>query len=133
MYNEPLVVISIHKCRMGNYNNLALDASSEDFFYNNEKLNNSDIHYAATCIKAMAHPLRLKILFILSNGEKISVQNLVKKVGTTQSNISQHLSLLKQMGILVCDRQANKSFYKIATPEVTNFMGSIHAVFVDSK
>lgn len=118
---------------MGNYNNLALDTSSEDFLYNDEKLNNSDIHYAATCIKAMAHPLRLKILFILANGEKVSVQQLVDQVGTTQSNISQHLSLLKQMGILVCERQANKSFYKIKNAQVVNFMDSIRGVFIESK
>ena len=49
-----------------------------------------DIQQAALAIKAIAHPLRLKILCVLGDQE-ISVQDIVDQVGTSQSNISQHL------------------------------------------
>lgn len=133
---------------MGNHNNLALasltlnplapnplvpNQSIKGGLYNDKKPSDSEIDYVATCIKAMAHPLRLKILFILTSGKKISVQNLVAKVGTSQSNISQHLLLLKQMGILICERQANKSFYKIENTQISTFIESIRTIFVESK
>ena len=59
----------------------------------------ADITKAARCLKAMSHPLRLKILCLLGN-KSISVQEIVEQVGTSQSNISQHLSILKEKNIL---------------------------------
>ena len=53
-----------------------------------------DIQQAAQAIKAIAHPLRLKILCVLGDQE-ISVQDIVDQVGTSQSNISQHLAILR--------------------------------------
>ena len=47
----------------------------------------------------MAHPLRLKILCLVGNQE-LSVLEIVDAVGTTQSNISQHLAVLRDHGIL---------------------------------
>jgi hypothetical protein len=47
-----------------------------------------DIDRASRSMKAIAHPLRLKILCTLGNQE-ISVQDIVERVGTSQSNISQ--------------------------------------------
>ncbi|MFW2372580.1 MAG: ArsR/SmtB family transcription factor, partial [Gammaproteobacteria bacterium] len=58
-----------------------------------------DIDRTTQSIKAMSHPLRLKILCTLKDQE-ISVNDIVKNVGTTQSNISQHLSILHDKGIL---------------------------------
>ncbi len=51
-----------------------------------------DIQQAAKAIKAIAHPLRLKILCVLGDRE-VSVQDIVEQVGTSQSNISQHLAI----------------------------------------
>src|SRR5690606_10875055 len=60
-----------------------------------------DITRAALSIKAMAHPLRLKILCILGD-ESVNVQDIVDICGTTQSNISQHLAIMRSKGILGC-------------------------------
>ncbi|MBL6986000.1 MAG: winged helix-turn-helix transcriptional regulator [Methylobacter sp.] len=54
----------------------------------------ANIAIAAHCLKAMSHPLRLKILCILGN-DAICVQQIVEQVGTSQSNISQHLAILR--------------------------------------
>ncbi|MGZ8945780.1 MAG: ArsR/SmtB family transcription factor, partial [Methylococcaceae bacterium] len=59
----------------------------------------ADIAKAARCLKAMSHPLRLKILCVLGK-QSISVQDIVDQVGTSQSNISQHLSILREKNIL---------------------------------
>jgi len=55
-------------------------------------LNDEDIDRAARSLKAMSHPLRLKILCVLGS-EQLSVQQIVDAVGTSQSNISQPFPL----------------------------------------
>jgi ArsR family transcriptional regulator len=72
----------------------------------------ADIAQAARCLKAMSHPLRLKILCTLGSS-KVSVQDIVERVGTTQSNISQHLGILKDKGILACKKDANRVYYYV--------------------
>ena len=52
------------------------------------------IDMASRVLKAIAHPLRLKILCVLGS-EELSVQEIVDCVGTSQSNISQHLAILR--------------------------------------
>ena len=51
-----------------------------------------DVERASRSLKAISHPLRLKILCILEDRE-VSVQEIVDIVGTSQSNISQHLAI----------------------------------------
>ena len=57
------------------------------------------IEEAARAMKAIAHPLRLKILCVLGDQE-VSVQEIVEAVGTSQSNISQHLAVLRDKRII---------------------------------
>ena len=87
-----------------------------------------DIRQAAQAIKAIAHPLRLKILCILGDQE-ISVQDIVEQVGTSQSNISQHLAILRDKGVLVSRKDANKVFYRIGDPRTTKLIGMMRDVF----
>ena len=74
--------------------------------------NDADITTAAHCLKAMSHPLRLKILCVLGK-DSICVQQIVDQVGTSQSNISQHLAILKEKNILGSKKQANRVYYFI--------------------
>ena len=71
-----------------------------------------DIDRASRSIKAMSHPLRLKILCTLGDNE-VSVQDIVDQVGTSQSNISQHLAILRDKGILTSRKDANRVFYRV--------------------
>ena len=58
------------------------------------------IAQASAAMQAMAHPLRLKILCLVGNQE-LSVLEIVEAVGTSQSNVSQHLAILRGHGILL--------------------------------
>ena len=55
------------------------------------------IETAARALKAISHPLRLKILCVVGDQETC-VQDIVEAVGTSQSNISQHLVLEPEIG-----------------------------------
>jgi len=90
--------------------------------------NESDIERASRALKAMSHPLRLKILCTLGEQE-VSVQDIVENVGTSQSNISQHLAILRDKDILSTRKDANRVYYKIGDPRLLQLISMMRAVF----
>lgn len=95
--------------------------------------NEEDITQAARSMKAMAHPLRLKILCILGSTQEVSVQQIVEQVGTSQSNISQHLSILREKSILRARKDANKVYYSIADPRVLKLISALREAFCTAE
>ncbi|MCF6249779.1 MAG: metalloregulator ArsR/SmtB family transcription factor [Methylococcaceae bacterium] len=90
--------------------------------------NDADINRAARCLKAMSHPLRLKILCVLGT-ESISVQDIVEQVGTSQSNISQHLAILREKDILGYKKEANRVYYYIDDDRMLQLIRMMRDVF----
>ena len=87
-----------------------------------------DILQASLAMKAIAHPLRLKILCVLEDNE-LSVQEIVDNVGTSQSNISQHLAILRDKGVLSTRKDANRVYYRIGDPRTLKLVGMMRDVF----
>jgi len=79
-------------------------------------------------MQAMAHPLRLKILCLVNNQE-LSVLEIVDAVGTSQSNISQHLAVLRDQGILAARKEANRVFYRIGDARVLKMIALTREIF----
>lgn len=90
-----------------------------------------DIERASRSLKAMSHPLRLKILCTLGDQE-ISVQDIVEHVGTSQSNISQHLAILRDKGILFSRKDANRVYYKVGDSRTLRLIDMMREVFCTS-
>jgi ArsR family transcriptional regulator len=88
----------------------------------------ADIEIASRSLKAMSHPLRLKILCTLGSRE-VCVQGIVENVGTSQSNISQHLAILRDKGILSSRKDANKVFYRVGDERTLRLIGMMQEVF----
>jgi ArsR family transcriptional regulator, virulence genes transcriptional regulator len=63
--------------------------------------------------KGMAHPKRIQILRTLKSGEK-TVNELAKSIGISQANMSQHLALLRQFGLLNTRRDGSSIYYSIS-------------------
>ena len=87
-----------------------------------------DIDRASRSLKAMSHPLRLKILCTLGD-EEVSVQDIVDQVGTSQSNISQHLAILRDKGILTSRKDANRVFYRVSDSRTLRLICMMREVF----
>jgi ArsR family transcriptional regulator len=87
-----------------------------------------DILQAALAMKSIAHPLRLKVLCVLGEGE-LSVQEIVDSVGTSQSNISQHLAILRDKGILSTRKDANRVYYRVGDQRTLKLVGMMRDVF----
>ncbi len=86
------------------------------------------IEMAARALKSIAHPLRLKILCVLGDQEAC-VQEIVDAVGTSQSNISQHLAILREKGVLVTRKDANRVFYRVGDQRTLQLVGMMREVF----
>ena len=67
--------------------------------------------------KTLAHPTRLAILHLLKEGEK-TVNELTDILGTSQSNISQHLALMRQRKIVKTRKTGATVYYRLASPKI---------------
>ena len=85
------------------------------------------IEMAARALKAIAHPLRLKILCVVGDQEAC-VQDIVEAVGTSQSNISQHLAILREKGVLLTRKDANRVFYRVGDQRTLQLVGMMREV-----
>ena len=100
-----------------------MDNKPTDLNYRDE-----DIQRASRSLKAMSHPLRLKILCTLGEQE-VSVQDIVDYVGTSQSNISQHLAILRDKGILASRKDANRVYYRIEDRRMLHLIEMMRSIF----
>ncbi len=71
----------------------------------------------ARVCKTMANPVRMEIIYALKEGEK-TVTELVESTGLAKSNVSQHLSVLKNAEVVRSRREGVNIFYSIANPKI---------------
>ena len=81
------------------------------------KLDNRALQHVAKYFKALAEPMRLKVLNALQDGEK-NVGQLTEICEGNQANISKHLALLAENGLVKRESRGTSVYYSIATPSV---------------
>jgi ArsR family transcriptional regulator len=99
---------------------------AEDIFALIGKAEN--IEEAAVALQAMAHPIRIKVLCLLSSGP-MAVQEITEAIGTTQSNISQHLGILKASGLIESRKEGTRVFYFVDDPRILKLVALTRDVF----
>ena len=85
----------------------------------------------AEICKTIANPTRLRILHVLREGEK-SVGELVDLLGLKQSNLSQHLSIMKQATILKTRKQGSNIYYSVAYPKINTACDLVRELLIES-
>ncbi len=88
----------------------------EERLSSREEIPYEDLERAAEVLKAMAHPLRLKIVEILHKNGELTVTEISKHLGISQSLTSQQLGKMKVQGIIKSRREGNTVFYSIEHP-----------------
>jgi len=83
----------------------------------------NNIDFQARIFKALGHPLRLKILKKLVNGE-LCVCKLVDDTEFTQANLSQHLKILSNAGLIVKRKEGNYSHYRISDKKTLDLLSN---------
>lgn len=79
----------------------------------------------AEIYKILANPKRLEILNLLREQE-MSVEDLVKTLGVTKANVSQHLALLRHSRLVVVRRDGLNGYYSIIDPRIVEPCRILH-------
>jgi ArsR family transcriptional regulator len=93
-----------------------------------EKLDEKKVMRGARCLRVLGHPVRLQLLLELMEGER-SVNDLARALGVTQSNLSQHLALLREKGILASRREGHQVFYSLGDARIPHFFSLMEEIF----
>lgn len=91
-------------------------------------MNDDQIDAMSKILKSMSHPIRLKILCLLQNGE-LSVGDIRDQVETTNANVSQHLNILRSQGIIDYRKDANFIYNKITDKRILELMQKMANLF----
>ncbi len=75
----------------------------------------------AEIAKAIAHPLRIAIIDFLKDGEQC-VCDIAEHIGSERSNVSRHLSVMVNAGVLEYRKEGLKVIYKLKTPCIFEFL-----------
>ena len=94
-----------------------------------EQVENCVLEMAAECLRTIAHPCRLRMIFILLQVE-CSVGDLAEMCGIPSHMASEHLRILKDRGLLGCRREGRKIFYNIAEPALASIMACVSKKFI---
>jgi ArsR family transcriptional regulator len=94
----------------------------------NIEVRQESLEKAARCLRVLAHPTRLLIIYFLGQGER-SVQELERMVKASQSSVSQHLNLLRDKEIVESRRAAQHVFYRLKDPRVLQLTGLTRELF----
>ena len=82
----------------------------------------------AGMLSCIAHPSRLMIICMLVKREMF-VHEVVEKLGTTKGNISQHLRVLADRGLIQKRRDGNRIFYSIRDPKLAALISGLKKLY----
>jgi len=85
--------------------------------YRKENLSDEAFDMIGERFKALAEPMRLRLIYALMDDEK-NVSQLVEETGGFQANISKHLKMLLEAGVVARRKQGLNSYYSIADQTV---------------
>jgi DNA-binding transcriptional ArsR family regulator len=77
------------------------------------KLDIARLEAAASRMRALAHPMRIAIIDMLTDTSKMSVTEIYERLGIEQAAASHHLNILKNKGILISKRDGKKIYYSL--------------------
>ncbi len=80
--------------------------------------------------KTLAHPIRLAILHQLKGGEK-TVNELTQTIGASQSNVSQHLAIMRQRQIVKTRKDGSAVYYRVSSPKISQACDMVREVLLE--
>ena len=95
-----------------------------------EELDIDRVEKIAFVLKTIAHPMRVGIIDLLSQNEKMSVNDITAYLGLEQSLTSHHLANLKMKGVLGSKREGKNIFYFLKMKEVVDVVRIVEDVNV---
>jgi DNA-binding transcriptional ArsR family regulator len=94
-----------------------------------KKKTNLDIQkleLAASKLRAMAHPMRIAIIDLLTDNKKLTVTEIYERLNIEQASASHHLNILKNKGLLESKRDGKMILYSLKTTVLANVIDCIN-------
>ncbi len=88
-------------------------------------ISSQDLEPAAFIFKALGHPIRLMIVYMLLDGERC-VCELHQNSGRDMSTISSHLTMLKNAGIITSEQRGKNVYYTLKSPAVRYMLSCVN-------
>lgn len=76
----------------------------------------------ANLFKGLAHPLRVRVLEVLTTAPEASVSELLEATGLEASHLSQHLAVLRNYRLVIAERRGNQVYYRLAYAQVADLL-----------
>lgn len=92
-------------------------------------MNSEALTAAAECLRALAHPQRLRMVQLLLSGRRLPVGALATECGLPQPQASEHLRLMQRCGFLRAEREGREVYYEISEPHLASLMACIERRF----
>jgi len=83
---------------------------------------------ASQGLRAIAHELRLSVLCLLLDGP-MCVHELMEATGAAQSNLSQHLTKMRLLGIVENEKRGQQVFYRINNPAFADLVHALKRIY----
>lgn len=93
-----------------------------------EKMDLQLQQFKADFFKALAHPLRIRILELLAEGDK-NVNELLTIIGAEGSSVSQQLSVLRSKNIVIGTKDGNRVLYSLRDPMIIDLLNIGRQIF----
>lgn len=87
---------------------------------------------AAECLKALAHPVRIRLVQLLLRG-RYTVGELAEDCGVPDNVASEHLRLMQRCGFFTSQREGRKVYYQVAEPHLAQLMACIEGRFLSNR
>jgi DNA-binding transcriptional ArsR family regulator len=84
------------------------------------------VEKAAYVLKAVAHPLRIKIILMLNEHHELTVSAIYKNLNAEQSLISHHLINMRDKGILDIRRSGKNIYYFLVDPAISEVIACVY-------
>ena len=86
--------------------------------------------HAEVC-KALANPLRIEVIDLLQKGE-LCFSDILEEIGGLKSNLSQHLSVMVNSGILMARKDSRCNYYSLSSSKVAKACSLMREVLIDN-
>lgn len=89
------------------------------------KLDLDKLEMAASKLRAIAHPMRIAIIDLLTANQKLTVTQIYERLNLEQASASHHLNILKNKGLLESKRNGKMIYYSLKETHLTEVIDCI--------
>lgn len=98
-----------------------------------KSLNTKELELATSTLKALTHPLRMKILSYIDKNEPVHVTKIYKSLKLEQSVTSSHLKILRDASFLNTERDGKRILYSVNNDKIGELLDSIKTKITSKK